>query len=336
MKSGVTLTKCYIILLFMMLPQILKSQVETIVFHNCENFFYPTNDPLTNDDNFTPEAPRHWTMERFNLKKDLIAKTYIDLSKGNLPAIIGLCEIENNQVLEALCYDSPLRKGKYKYIHYDSKDIRGIDVAMIYREDRFKVIKHQSISVDSNLVIDEPTRDVLYVNGILDKINLHIFIIHAPSRRNNNKNKGLRKSIFELVYKKAKEIYNSGERNIIVMGDFNDNPWDKSVVEGFKTAKYGNYVPLLNNLMRNDKGKRGSYAYLGEVLNFDQVLVSNEVLQKIDTLTTSSHIFTPNYLIEQNPKNNITIPFSTYKGMRYQGGVSDHLPVFFRIVTTKK
>lgn len=319
----------------MLFPHLLKSQTEIIAFHNCENFFYPTEDSLTNDDAFTFNSPRNWNWERFNLKKDLLAKTYIALSKGNLPAIIGLCEIENTQALNALCNDSPLRKGKYEYIHYNSKDIRGMDVAMIYRKDKFKVIKHENIIIDSSLIIDEPTRDILYVNGILNKVPLHIFVVHAPSRRNHDKNKPLRKSIFELIYKKSKELYDKGEKNIIVMGDFNDNPWDKTVEEGFRTMKYLNHTPLFTNLMKKDKNKRGSYTYSGQMLNFDQFLVTQEMQQKIDTISNPSHIFIPDFMIDPNPNISLVTPFSTYKGYKYQGGISDHFPIFIKVLTPK-
>jgi len=319
----------------MLFPHLLKSQTEIIAFHNCENFFYPTEDSLTNDDAFTFNSPRNWNWERFNLKKDMLAKTYIALSKGNLPAIIGLCEIENTQALNALCNDSPLRKGNYDYIHYNSKDIRGMDVAMIYRKDKFKVIKHENIIIDSSLIIDEPTRDILYVNGILNKVPLHIFVVHAPSRRNQDKNKPLRKSIFELIYKKSKELYDKGEKNIIVMGDFNDNPWDKTVEEGFRTMKYLNHMPLFTNLMKKDKNKRGSYTYSGQMLNFDQFLVTQEMQQKIDTISNPSHIFIPDFMIDPNPNISLVTPFSTYKGYKYQGGVSDHFPIFLKIITPK-
>lgn len=321
----------------MPLPLLLKSQTEIIAFHNCENFFYPTNDSLKNDDAFTVSSPRNWNWERFNLKKDLLAKTYIALSKGNLPAIIGLCEIENNQVLNALCNDSPLKKGNYDYIHYNSPDIRGMDVGMIYRKDKFKVISHEKIVIDSSLIIDEPTRDILYVNGNLNKLPLHIFIVHAPSRRNNDRNKPLRQAIFELIYKKAKILYDSGEKNIIIMGDFNDNPWDKSVEKGFRTSGgYYNHQPLLVNLMKKEKNKRGSYTYSGQMLNFDQFLVTQDMIERIDTITSPSHIFIPDFMIDPNPKTTKVTPFSTYKGYKYQGGISDHFPIFMKVLTPKQ
>ncbi|NCC17952.1 MAG: hypothetical protein EOM29_03355 [Bacteroidia bacterium] len=319
----------------MLLPQLLKSQTEIIAFHNCENFFYPTNDSLSKDDDFTINSPRNWNWERFNLKKDLLAKTYIAMSKGNLPSIIGLCEIESDRVLSALCDDSPLKKGNYEFIHYNSSDIRGMDLAMLYRKDKFKVIRHENIVVDKSLIVDEPTRDILYVNGILNKVPLHIFVVHAPSRRNQDRNRPLRKAVFDLIYKKAKELYDKGEKNIIIMGDFNDNPWDKTIKEGFKLAKYYNHTPTFVNLMNKDKDKRGSYTYMGKMLNFDQMIVSYDLIQKIDTASTTSHIFMQDFLIDNNPNQTMITPFSTYKGFKYQGGISDHFPIYLKLITPK-
>lgn len=319
----------------MTLPLFTKAQREIIAFHNCENFFYPKNDSLTSDDEFTPVSGRNWNWERFNKKKDDLAKTYIALGKGNLPSIIGLCEVENREVLNALCFNSPLKKGNYDYIHYESKDIRGIDVALIYRKDKFTILKQENIVVDDKLIIDEPTRDILYVNGLLDNISLHLFIVHAPSRRNKDKNKPLRKAIFEMIYSKVDELYKKGEQNIIIMGDMNDNPWDKSIQEGFRINKYTNPNAILKNLMMKNKGKTGSYVYANEILSFDQFLVSDKLFEKIETSENFHHIFTPSFMIDPNPNLSVPIPFSTYKSYKYQGGISDHYPIYFEIETSK-
>lgn len=324
---------CLTLTYTMLLSFLVKGQSETIIFHNCENFFYPTKDSLTKDDDYTSSSLRHWTMDRFNAKKDLLAKTYVAISQSNLPAIIGLSEVENNQVLEALCNDSPLRKGNYAYIHYDSKDIRGIDVAMIYRKDKFKVLQQENISTEH--LGSEPTRDVLYVKGLLNDMPLNLFVIHAPSRRNQNVHRAMRTEVFRLVYKRVKTLYDSGEKNIIIMGDMNDNPWDKTVVSGFQTARYAHHEPLLVNLMQNDKGKRYSYCFIKETFNFDQFLVTEELRENIDTTQSSSHVFSADFLIDKNPKLPLAVPFSTYKGYRYQGGASDHFPIYLRLNTQK-
>lgn len=319
----------------MVLPFFTKAQREIIAFHNCENFFHPSNDSISKDDEFTPSSGRNWNWERYNKKKDDLAKLYIAIGNGNMPAIIGLCEVENKEVLKSLCLDTPLRKSNYNFIHYNSKDIRGIDVAMIYRRDKFQIIKEENIEISEKLIIDEPTRDILYVHGTLNKMPLHIFIIHAPSRRNKDKNKPLRKSIFEIIYKRAEEIYNTTHENIIIMGDMNDNPWDNSIQEGFRLKKHSDSDPLLKNLMMKNKGKTGSYVYANELLSFDQFLVTKDLLEKIETSDRLSHVFIPSFMIDTSPKHHIPIPFSTYKSFKYQGGISDHYPIYFEIETPK-
>ena len=160
----------------------------------------------------------------------------IALSKGNLPAIIGLCEIENQQVLNALCNDSPLKKGNYDYIHYNSPDIRGMDVAMIYRKDKFRVISHEKIMIDNSLIIDEPTRDILYVNGVLNKVPLHLFVVHAPSRRNNDKNKHITLILLPLLNKHLYSLLKGHTFHIAFVGmpEFKQN----SQID--KISRYGN------------------------------------------------------------------------------------------------
>lgn len=313
-------------LLFCMLPNIIMAQKDVIVFHNCENFFFPTNDSFSQDDDFTSKGKKRWTFERYHKKKNQLAKTYIAAGEGSLPTIIGLCEIENDKCLSDLCKDTPLRKGNYEFIHYNSDDLRGIDVAFLYRPSRFKLIEHSKISFPTDNEEDR-TRDVLYVCGEIEKTKLHIYVVHAPSRREHNAKKNLRMAIFNKVYNHIKELKEKGEENFIVMGDMNDNPWDSTITKSFHT-----YTPqsFLQNLMQNYKHKTGSYVYNGEYLCFDQFIVSNPILSKLDA-QQKCHIFMEDFLIDNNPKNKLNIPFSTYKGMNYQGGVSDHFPIVMKL-----
>ena len=119
------------------------------------------------------------------------------------------------------------------------------------------------------------------------------------------------------------------------MGDLNDNPWDKTIQGGFKLAKYYNHTPTFVNLMNKDKDKRGSYTFMGKMLNFDQMIVSYDLIQKIDTASATSHIFMQDFLIDNNPNQTMITPFSTYKGFKYQGGISDHFPIYLKLITPK-
>lgn len=322
-----------ITLLLCMLPNMIIAQKDIIVFHNCENLFFPTNDSINDDESYTSEGIKHWTFDKYHKKLNLLAKTYISIDKNSMPTLIGMSEIENDKVLRALTMDTPLRKVGYKFIHYSSNDIRGIDVALLYNPKRFSLLESRVITAPINKEEDR-TRDVLYVKGTMGKENYNIYVIHAPSRREKNIKKHLRAEIFALVYSNIDSLYKKGERNFIVMGDMNDNPWDETIEESFKTKVYSqNPQPILTNLMQGNKDITGSYVYGGSYLSFDQFLVSDNVKKHIiyNETFNKSHIYNPKFLIDPNPKNKLITPFSTYRGIKYQGGISDHFPIIMMI-----
>ncbi|MGP1514434.1 MAG: endonuclease/exonuclease/phosphatase family protein [Bacteroidales bacterium] len=322
-------------LLLCVIPALVHAQEETIVFHNVENLFYPLDDPLTLDNDFTIEGRKHWTFERYKSKLNALAKTYISIEDKQTPALIGLCEVENNQVLDALTKDTPLRKIGYRYLHYPSKDIRGIDVALLYDPKKFKVIESFPMPSVSDRREDR-TRDVLYVKGILGKMILNIYVIHAPSRRENNKKKDLRQRIFASIYEDVRKKISSGDEYFIVMGDMNDNPWDKTLLNGFHLEDHNNKNPqLLFDLMIDNKDKTGSYVYGGNMFSFDQFLVSNKVKQRIvlSDSCKNTFVYKPEFLITKSKRQKYARPFSTYKGMKYEGGISDHFPIIMKIKT---
>lgn len=314
-------------LFFCLLNNVVLAQKDIVIFHNCENFFYPTNDTLTQDDDFTSEGKKHWTFERYNKKKNALAKTYIAAGAGKLPSLIGLCEVENDNVLNDLCKGTILRKGNYKFIHYNSEDVRGIDVALLYLPSRFTPLEHYKITYESDKAEDR-TRDILYVNGLLGRNKINIYVIHAPSRREHNIKKALRQAIFDTVYQHIRHLMSTkGETDFLIMGDMNDNPWDSAVEGGFRTiVSAHNPQPMLVNLMQNNKNKIGSYAYNGSYQSFDQFIVSRSLFESIDSSKTGN-VFRADFLTDGNPKHRLITPYSTYKGMYYQGGVSDHFPI---------
>ncbi len=321
-------------MLLCILPSLASSQEEIIVFHNVENLFYPTDDTLTLDDDFTVNGKKHWTFRKYKNKLNSLAKTYISIDSKLMPALIGLCEIENNTVLDNLTRETPLRKVGYKYIHYPSNDIRGIDVALLYDPKKFTIIKSFPLPRISQKEEDR-TRDVLYVKGILDSITLNIYVLHAPSRRENNIKKDLRQHIFENIYHNIEKLSQEGETNFIVMGDFNDNPWDETVCNGFRT-KHTDSNSLLINLMRNNKDKTGSYVFSGSLFSFDQFLVSEQIEQRLifDSSCNKTFVYKPKFMILQDKRQKYDRPFPTYKGMRYAGGISDHFPIVMRLKTS--
>ncbi|MBQ7984761.1 MAG: hypothetical protein IJ250_03895 [Bacteroidales bacterium] len=325
-------------LLLCMMPIITDAQEEIIMFHNVENLFYPQNDPQTLDDDFTVEGKKHWTYKKYNAKLNALAKTYISVDSAKMPAVIGLCEIENDTVLDALVHSTPLRKTGYKYIHYSSRDIRGIDVALLYNPAKFKIMDSYPLSPVIRKDM-EPTRDVLYVRGLLGEISVNFYIVHAPSRREHNAKKELRKDIFHMICSHVDSLSTQGESNFIVMGDMNDNPADEAVEQGFNLKSNdtlnGSY---LHNLMLNNKDKSvGSYFFNGKVLNFDQFLVSSTIKERLvfSGNCNETFVYKPKFLISQDRSARYDVPFSTYRGMKYEGGVSDHFPILMRIKVGK-
>ena len=323
-------------MLLYLIPTLATAQEEILVFHNCENLFYPKNDPKTEDDEYTIEGKKHWTFKKYNDKLSALAKTYISIDENKMPAIIGLAEIENDTVLNALTKNTPLRKVKYKFIHYSSPDMRGIDVALLYDSKKFTPIANYTLQRVSEKEEDR-TRDVLYVKGLLNDLPLNIYVVHAPSRREKNIKKNLRIKIFQSVLMHIDSLKTKGEENFIVMGDMNDNPWDESIKEGFKTISYNKdgKEPILFDLMQENKNKTGSYVYSGKLLSFDQFLVSKTIKQRIVFYNNCnrSFVYKPKFLIRPSRTSSLDIPFSTYQGLRYTGGISDHFPIILRIKT---
>ncbi|MFN4234815.1 MAG: hypothetical protein ACK4IK_08420 [Bacteroidia bacterium] len=333
------MNKFTIIVITLFCSFIIKAQDKkfTVAFYNVENLFDTINDPIKNDDDFTPEGKLMWNSNRYLSKTINTAKVIMAIGNGEAPSIIGLCEVENREVLEYMIRITPLNKLKYAVIHEESPDNRGIDVAMLYRKDLFKPLEHKTIAID--LKPDTiKTRDILYVKGILDSDDtLHIFINHWPSRiggeiqsefKRINAAKTLRNEIDSIL--KIDSL-----AKIIIMGDFNDYPINKSLEEVLLAKKDTSEIKekeLFNMLyLKHIKGE-GSHYYNGHWGMLDQIIISKSLLKcekkKACTLQGRANVFNPDWIMFIN-KNGEKIPNRTYVGNSYKGGYSDHLPVYF-------
>ncbi|SFK58940.1 Endonuclease/Exonuclease/phosphatase family protein [Porphyromonadaceae bacterium KH3CP3RA] len=308
----------------------------SFMFYNTENFYDIEDDPITMDNEFTPTGVNGWTRERFNDKVTKLTKVIRKIHYPNLPDIIGLAEIENQNVITSVL-DELHRQGieQYSFIHYDSPDERGADVAMIYNSDTFTV--QESIAIQVHLPgIEDRTRDILHVKGVMSGgIVLHLFFTHFPSRREGT-NLSERRRYFvasELRNEVYKVLDKNPEKNIIIMGDFNDTPDDNSVDEILGAEKNFENIEnskLYNLLYPRYKKGIGSTYHKGWLL-FDQIIVSGKMLssQEIDCKPEYADIFNPSYLLHFDDKSRVS-PNRTYRG-RYTGGYSDHLPVSLHI-----
>ncbi len=310
------------------------------MFYNTENLFDTYNDSLTQDDDFLPEGNYHWTRKRFNDKINKIYKVIALIGGWNPPDIVGLCEIENRYVLEQLTQNTPLLKHNYQVIHKNSPDRRGIDVGLLYNPKTVIPIKKEFIKVNNPKDPLFLTRDILYFKCQVKNDTLHFFINHWPSRWSGqfqSEEKRLLAST-TLRHKIDSCLSCNDKAKIIVAGDFNDTPDDKSISEILR-AKMDFVSPKesdMYNLSVAYCGKyEGTHKYGEEWSCLDQIIVSGELLKEngISTTPSMAHVFSQSFLLEGDNKFNNQKPFRTYVGMKYNGGFSDHLPVYLDLFT---
>ncbi|MDX1334055.1 MAG: endonuclease/exonuclease/phosphatase family protein [Robiginitalea sp.] len=321
-------------LYFQALAQQKGYQVRTVAFYNLENLFDTHNDSLTQDDDRTPDGSDRWSDTRLKRKLKNLTRVLSEIggeAKANPPDIIGVCEVENREVLESLIEEAALRRFDYGIIHRDSPDHRGIDVALLYRKGRFFALEVQSF----RLILHDAegkrkyTRDQLVVSGLLDQEEIHLLVNHWPSRagaalqsRTYRKEAALRQRFLvdSILYRKP-------GAKIISMGDFNDNPNDPSM--RILSRGRSSEESLYNPMEKLFKKGTGSLAYRDRWNLFDQMLFSRSWIHPSDGSYRlwRARVFQPAYLKTREGRYR-GYPFRTYAGGRYQGGYSDHFPVY--------
>lgn len=311
-----------------------------VMFYNVENLFDPFKDSLTNDGEYTPQGSRHWTWKRMTNKLNNIYRVVTAVGEWDLPAIVGLCEVENSFVMYQLINNTPLSKFDYRLVHKESPDGRGIDVALIYRPDRFRLEEKRFFRVSNP---DEPkrtTRDVLYARGILGQLDtLHIFVNHWPSKFGGElASEPGRLAAGKLVREKVDSIrIFSPQARIIIMGDFNDGPNSPPLLEALRTEPPNTpYSPegLYNLHHRYDGSGIGTLKFQGNWDVIDMMIVSKSLLDKSYPIYMNPDggiIFQADFLKEEDTNFVGFRPFRTYIGFKYHGGFSDHFPIFVDI-----
>ncbi|MDO6516264.1 endonuclease/exonuclease/phosphatase family protein [Zobellia uliginosa] len=309
------------------------SHLNTISFYNLENLFDTIDDPKTLDDDFTPKGRKKWSLRRYKKKLYKLAKTIAEIGNTETqspPVLVGVAEIENEQVMQDLLASEPLANISYDYVHYDSPDERGIDCGLIYHKDHFEVLYSEPIAV---LIYEEDerrdtTRDILYVKGKLNNEQVHIFVNHWPSRRSGNTTTEHKRMIAAetMIQFMARIEEEEAEPNYIIMGDFNDGPQSDSIKRLIDTKTL--YNPM-EKLLTPD---RGSANYKRSWMLFDQIMVSHSFLnfEKGTHSFAHANIFDEHFLTEFKGKY-MGSPYRTYVGNRYLGGYSDHFPVYIQL-----
>jgi endonuclease/exonuclease/phosphatase family metal-dependent hydrolase len=329
----------------------------TLAFYNLENLFHPSDDPVKFDDDRTPDGADQWTYEKYNLKLANMAKAIAGIGP-KIPSIVGLCELENRQVLQDLLNQEVLSPIDYGIIHFESPDLRGVDVGLIYRKSHFNPRRSLSISVP---LYDEKkdrslwTRDQLLVEGDLFGKPIYIMVNHWPSRSGGKQRSESKRISAAKVTKRVTDslLRLNPQSQIVIMGDFNDNPDDPSIkkliqsstkpTRGSTRNKAQNHsvedaqdgseisTDFFNPMAKMYAAGIGSLAFRDQWFLFDQIIMTHNFMDKNSNWRLkSAAIHKASYLITSGGRFN-GYPFRSVQGSHFTGGYSDHFPVYITL-----
>jgi len=315
-----------------------------LAFYNLENLFDTQDDTLINDEEFVSGGMKGWSETRFRHKINNHAKTLIALGGWEAPAIIGFCEVENREVIHRLITETSLKDINYQIIHENSPDRRGIDVCLIYRPDKIKIVNHHYGRVSMPQEPELRTRDFLYMKGVVfEKDTIHVFYNHWPSRMGGQQSsEPKRLFVAQLIRNMCDSLLKDNPNaNILISGDLNDEPGDKSVAEVLKgkpsnaNLNPGDFVNLMYEAWEKGVGTEKYQNHWGML---DQWLVSGALFKREKGLVVdggTAGIFNAPWLIEKDERYLGEKPYRTFSGPKYLGGHSDHFPVYIDLVRTK-
>jgi predicted extracellular nuclease len=303
----------------------------TVVSYNVENLFDTINDPSINDNEFTPNSEKQYNSKVYYEKLTNLSSVMRSINLNEFPEIVGLVEVENRTVLLDLVNSPKLKEANYQVILEEGPDPRGIDCALLYRPDAFKYISHKAVEVrypESN----RRTRDILYVKGLVKKDTVHLFVNHWTSRREGaEKSEPKRMACANALKKNVDSVLHiNNKANIILMGDFNDEPSNKSIFEGLDAGKKEDNKTLINLMSQLDEENKGSYYYKGSYETIDHLIVNPELTSKskgFRLFETHAYIFSADFICFTQ-KNGDKTPSKSYGGNKYYGGYSDHFPIY--------
>ncbi len=332
-------TLSYCVVLFSLLHSKTLAQSNfRVMFYNVENLFDTKHDSLKNDQDYLPGGFMNWSNWKYWEKQRNIGRVITAVGQMQSPALVGLCEIENDSVVFDLTKRSPIRAQQYEYLVTNSPDLRGIDVALLYQRHQFKLIEKNEYELVRNEKDARPTRNILHAVGqVISGDTLDVFVCHFPSRYGGQLvSEGGRIDAAQLLRDKSDSLFAVRQNaNIIIMGDFNDHPNDKSIFKVLKARSLNyNLSPheLYNMFFHRIKEKDfGTLKYQGNWGVLDQFIVSGNLLieqKRVNINNNEAHIFNDDFLTEKDEKYGGIRPYRTYLGPRYMGGFSDHFPIY--------
>jgi hypothetical protein len=318
-------------------------QISAIAFYNFENLFDTLDDPHKFDNDFTPTGDYHYTGDIYRAKLHNMATVVQQLAADvtpDGPAIIGAAEIENDRVLEDLIAQPEIRDRHYRFVHFESPDSRGIDVALLYNPNYFKVLHAEALYTDISSFGAKggKTRDVLHVTGLLAGDTIHVLVNHWPSRRGGQAASAPLRAIAAGVDRHIVDsLMNANPAvHVMVMGDLNDDPTDPSVTKTLGAKGSRNEVKpgeLFNPWSAFYKKGIGTLGYDGSWNLFDQIMLSGNMLAPADKRWHyyKAEIFNRDFLKEKFGEYK-GYPHRSFDGTNWINGYSDHFPVIVYLV----
>ena len=345
--------KAIALIAFFCLPELMIAQpgkeykVASIGFYNLENLFDTIDSPTSNDVDFLPQGRLFWNTEKYVSKMANMSKVISQLATELSPdgvAMLGVAEVENRKVLEDLVAQPELKGRHYQIVHYDSPDERGIDVGFLYQSQYFQMLGSRAVPVtlkDPKTGVVDFTRDILYVAGMFDGEPLHVMVGHWPSRRGGEAGSGWMRAAAAGVCKYLSDSIQAKDPNakIVIMGDLNDDPDNKSLTQTLKARRSADDLKpgeLYNPMYDLYKNGDGTLAYKDSWDLFDQMIVSKGLVNK----TTGgwqlykAHVFRQPWLLQTEGAFR-GYPFRTFVGDIFINGYSDHLPVYLFFLKKK-
>jgi len=314
----------------------------SVGFYNLENLFDTINEEGVTDEEFTPDGKNSWTPDRYLEKLDNMARAIHGIGLGEYTpdgaVLLGVCELENASVMEDLANTDILKDRNYKFVHYNSPYYRGMDVALFYQPKYFKVLNSASHELKIPEIENFNTRAQLVVTGILDGDTIHVIVNHWPSRSGGEKrSRPLREAAADLSYAIADslmKIYT--DPKIMIMGDLNDDPTNKSIKKHLKAVKVADGMKddeFYNPYEKLHAQGIGTLGYRDSWNLFDMILVSKGLTN--DDYSSykfyQAKVHNEKFLIQQEGRFK-GYPWRTYSYGAYIGGYSDHFPVYVYLI----
>jgi predicted extracellular nuclease len=334
------------LLLFFLFFDTLTAQSNfRIVFYNVENLFDTVSNPDKDDDDFTADGFMNWTPWKYWEKQRNITRVITAIGGMQSPALVGLAEVENDSVLYDLTRRSPLRAQQYEFIISNSPDRRGINVALLYQRHQFRLLEHNEYEIIFRNRNTRPTRNILHAVGeVINGDTLDVFVCHFPSRWGGQREtEPARIDAAALLRQKVDSLFIVRQTaNIIIMGDFNDYPNDRSMIQTLGAGNINDKIEAkaLYNMFLHRMRERnfGTYKFQGQWGIIDHLIVSGNLLKHNHSTrvkNNEAHIFKADFLLEPDERHGGQRPFRTNIGPRYIGGFSDHLPIYMDLIISR-